>query len=520
MIGHGYGLASILDKTPTDQAVNGSGTAVIFGDQTLTYDELSDRSARLAAGLSALGLAHGDRVGVLMANRMEWFEIFFALARTGAVMVPLNYLLQPPEIAVIAEDAGVSVLIVDVHLVDTARAATVGSAAQLVVVGGEPGSDEFDYEALVDGPPLMTPVARGGDLFLLQFTSGTTGRPKGAMHTHDTVLWNAMHQIVDFGVTSADVYLAVPALCWAAGFHDIALAALWMGGTVVLNPSTGFSPADFFETVERHGVTKTLLVPSVLKRVLLDPGFDDADLTSLQTVYSGGEPVPVESIEDFMHRLPDCALLQAYGMSEFPSMMLYLDEREALRKIGSTGKAVRIADVRIVTAEDIDVAPGEIGEIVVRSPACMVGYYDRPEATAETIVGGWMHTGDLATVDDEGFIFISGRSKDMIITGGLNVYPAEVEAVLAAHPAVEEAAIVGEPDDKWGEIGHAYVTLADTGADRDSSAPSADELVAWLRERVAHFKVPRRYTIEPIALPRTTSGKVQKFRLSDTFEKA
>jgi fatty-acyl-CoA synthase len=329
------------------------------------------------------------------------------------------------------------------------------------------------------------------------------------MHTHSTVLWNSFHQILDFEVTADDVYLILPALCWAAGFHDLALATLWMGGRLVLNSSTSFDPEQFFETVERHRVTKTLLVPSVLKRVLGAETMEKHDLSSLAMVFSGGEPVPVTSIEELHRRLPSCVLEQVYGMSEFPTMMLYLDADNAIRKAGSAGRACRAAEIRVVDLNGDDVPVGETGEIICRSPASMLGYYGKEDASASTLVDGWLHTGDLASVDDEGFVYVTGRSKDMIITGGLNVYPAEVERVIAAHPAVVEAAVVGVPDEKWGEVGRAIVVLA------EGATLGEEELVTHLRAELATFKVPRQYELRHEPLPRTTSGKVQKFRLKD-----
>jgi fatty-acyl-CoA synthase len=323
------------------------------------------------------------------------------------------------------------------------------------------------------------------------------------------VLWNTFHQIPDFGITAEDVYLVVPALCWAAGFHDLALATLWAGGRVVVHPSTGFDASSFLETVERERVTKTLLVPSVLKRVLGAPDFGQRDLSSLQLVISGGEPVPVPAIEEFARRLPGCTLAQVYGMSEFPTLMLLLDSSDAARKAGSTGKACRAAEIRVVDTDGRDVPPGTAGEIIVRSPACMTGYYGKADATKSILADGWLHTGDLATVDDDGYVFIAGRSKDMIITGGLNVYPAEVERVIASHEAVVEAAVVGVPDDRWGEIGCAFVTLA------PGAALTADALGVWLRDQLASFKIPKRFQLGHEPLPRTASGKVQKYRLRD-----
>ena len=505
-----YTITEMLRKPRTAQRVNPGRVALLFGDRTVTYDELEDRSQRLAAALAAEGFRKGDRVGILLYNRPEWLEIFFAVAKLGGVMVPVNYFLKANEVAYILDDCGARWVVAEQalwSLVDGVR--TPEDGRRYVGIDTDV-PDTLRYEELMTAEPVE--VDHGvtlDDLFLLQYTSGTTGFPKGAMHTHSTVLWNSFHQVLDFEVTADDVFLILPALCWAAGFHDLALATLWMGGRLVLNPSTSFDPEQFFGTVERNRVTKTLLVPSVLKRVLGAETLEKHDLSSLVMVFSGGEPVPVTSIEELHRRLPTCVLQQVYGMSEFPTMMIYLDAANAIGKAGSAGRACRVAEIRIVDPDGQDVAPGETGEIICRSPASMLGYYGKDDASASTLADGWLHTGDLASVDDEGFVYVTGRSKDMIITGGLNVYPAEVERVIGAHTAVVEAAVVGVADEKWGEVGRAVVVLA------EGASLAEEELVAYLREELATFKVPRHYELRHEPLPRTTSGKVQKFRLRE-----
>jgi fatty-acyl-CoA synthase len=423
------------------------------------------------------------------------------------VVVPINYLLKSAEVEHILGDCGATWVVYE-----KALAGIVPPSPDRRYIGVDLTADDgvLSYSALIESGRVDTlPPVAADDLFLLQYTSGTTGTPKGAMHTHSTVLWNSFHQIVDYQVTADEVFLVMPALCWAAGFHDIALATLWQGGRVILSPSTGFSPSRFLTTVERERVTSALLVPTVLKRVLAEPGLADHDLSSLRLICSGGEPVPVTAIEDARRLLPTCDLLQCYGMSEFPTMMLYLAARDAVRKIGSAGRACSAAEIRVVDPDGNDVAPGTVGEIICRSPATMLGYYGRPEATASTLVDGWLHTGDLAQVDDEGYVYVSGRSKDMIISGGLNVYPAEVERVIAQHPAVLEAAVVGLADPKWGEIGDALVVC------HPGAMITEDELLGYLREQLANYKIPKRFTFTGAPLPRTTSGKVQKFRVKE-----
>jgi fatty-acyl-CoA synthase len=502
-----YTLRDILTKTATDAGAGPDDVALTFDGRDMTFGELDTRSTRLAAGLAAAGFGKGDRVAVVMHNRLEWVELFFALAKLGGVMVPVNYLLAASEMHYILDDSGSRWVVVEDSLAPALASLPEALAGRAIIEVGEPTGLGRQYEDVLTDAPFTPPAVTSDDLFLLQYTSGTTGFPKGAMHTHGTVLWNSYHQIVDFDVTAEDVYYVTPALCWAAGFHDLALATLWRGGRTVIGRSTGFDPAHFLEQVQTHGVTKVLLVPTVLKRVLGCPEFDRFDLSSLRMVISGGEPVSPSSLEGMKAKLPHCDVLQVYGMSEFPTLMLLMTGKDAPGRSGSTGKACSAAVIRIVDETGGDVPAGAIGQIICRSPANMVGYYGKPEATAATLADGWLHTGDLASRDDEGFVYMAGRAKDMIISGGLNVYPAEIERVLAAHADVVEAAVVGEPDEQWGEIGVAHVVLR-AGADLDAAAAAA-----YLRERIAGFKVPKAYRFTTEPLPRTTSGKVQKHRL-------
>jgi fatty-acyl-CoA synthase len=328
------------------------------------------------------------------------------------------------------------------------------------------------------------------------------------MHTHATVLWNSIHQIPDFGITKEDVHLVIPAMCWAAGFHSFTLAVMWAGGRIVLHPSRGFSAEEFCTTVEQQSITKTILVPAVLRRVLAYDRLEQHDLSSLNLALSGGEPVPVQLIDEWHRRVSTCALVQGYGMGEFPTLMLYLEAEDAVRKAGAAGKACLAAQVRVVDDQFRDVATGEVGEIVVLSPACMVGYFGKTEATAEAFREGWMRTGDLARVDTEGYVYVAGRAKEMVIVGGLNVYPAEVERVLLDLHQVAEAAVVGVPDAAWGEVPGAVVVL------KPAQQLTVEELQEHCRRELANYKVPKRWTVRAEPLPRTTSGKIQRGALA------
>ena len=318
-----YTISDILRKTRTSQRVNESRIAVHFGDRTITYEELDDRSDRLATGLLLEGFRKGDRVAVMMHNRPEWIEIFFALAKLGGVLVPVNHLLREREIEHIISDSGATWVIAEDRFWALFEGVRQNPVAQTYVVLDADHESALAFENVVSsGDRNIRVDVDANDLFLLQYTSGTTGRPKGAMHTHSTVLWNAFYQLPEFGVTVDDVYLITPALGWIAGFHDFAIPTLWCGGQLVLHPTGNFDAKVFAETVERHKVTTVLLVPTVLRRVLAYDDLEKHDLSSLRLILSGGEPVPVTAIHTLHERLPTCHLQQAYGMSEFPTMML------------------------------------------------------------------------------------------------------------------------------------------------------------------------------------------------------
>ena len=511
-----FTIDAVLQRNLPAHGAEGRRVALVFGDQEVTFEQLDARASALASGLLAHGFRHGDKVCMLARNRLEWFELLFALARIGGVLIPVNYLLKPREIAYLVEDSGARWMLGEDALWDTVRGVLDGVDRDLLVVSiGTVQDDALDYEAIcaTDGPPPPA-EQRADDLLILQYTSGTTGFPKGAMHTHETVLWNSLHQIPDFGITRDDVHLVIPAMCWAAGFHSFTLAVLWAGGRVVINPSRGFTPEAFCATVEQFGITKTILVPAVLRRVLAYPGLERHDLSSLGLALSGGEPVPVQLIEEWHRRIPSCALVQGYGMGEFPTLMLLLEAPDAVRKAGAAGKACLAARIRVVDPDFRDTPAEEVGEIVVLSPACMVGYYGKPEATAETFHDGWMRTGDLARVDGDGFIHIAGRAKELVIVGGLNVYPAEVERVLLDLDSVAEVAVVGVPDPDWGEVPEAVVVV------RDGRSVSPSELDAHCRTELANYKVPRRWDIRTEALPRTTSGKIQRHLVAQQARRA
>ncbi len=488
--------------------------AVVDGERRLSYRELAVRTARLSAWLQREGVARGDRVALLLANRSAYLETVFACARIAAIAVPLNARLAPPEIAHILADCTPRVLLHDESLADLARAATRHSSLPRVrqlAVGGRPDA----YEEALAGEAETNEAAavRGDDPMLLLYTSGTTGQPKGALLPHRKTLFNSLNAALFFDLTGDDRVLVPLPLFHSFGLVILSIPALYAGATVVLERA--FDPHAVWQRVRSEKITFFGAVPTQLRELLA--ALDDAapgDLTAprLRFLFSAGAPLPVEVIRGFeRHGL---VVKQGFGQTE-TSILCCLDAADALRKAGTVGKPVFHAEVRVVRQDGLagpperwqDCSPGETGEIVVRGPITMLGYWQQPEATRETLRGEWLRTGDLATADDEGFLTIVGRARELYISGGENVYPAQVESVYAAHPAIAEIAVVGEPDPRWGEVGCAFVVLA-PGARLDP-----DALRSWGAERLARYKLPRSF-VELDSLPRTVTGKVQKHRLA------
>lgn len=506
------GHFSVRELIVKNRHSNGSADhpALVFGDQSWSYRELDESVTQLASGLAAEGFVAGDRLAVYMYNRPEYVQLLFAVAHLGGIIVPLNYFLKGPEVQLAIEEAGITWLVVEDDLKKSLlpmRDYLDGRTRVVTVDFRDEGYIAID-DLMSAVHPLVAPaVLDQSDEFLYQFSSGTTGIPKAAVHTHGTVLTNALTQVAEFAITATDVHLVIPALCWGAGFHDFTIATWWSGGTVVLNPSRRFNALQLARSIEANGVTTVLLVPTVMGLLLHEPDINDAQLKSLRIILSGGEPVSVESLRELQSRLPECRTIQAYGLSEFPVITTFLDGTDALTHRGSAGKASLGTIIRVVDPDGNDVEPGSEGEIISKSIATMKGYTSPSVDAGTRLVDGWLYTGDRARVDEDGFIYIAGRAKDMIISGGLNIYPAEIERILVQQASVLESAVIGVKDEKYGETGLAVVVVDDPG--------HIEQPVLWsaLRDQLSNFKVPRHWDIRTTPLPRTTSGKVQKFLL-------
>lgn len=479
--------------------------ALVDGERRTSYAELDERTDRLARALRALGVRQGDRVAGLLVNSPAFLETMLAAAKLGAVFVPMNVRLAPAEVSYLLADSGSDAFVYSAPLAPVARAALAAEGLRVrsrLVVGGEPAEDELDYEQVLasgEARGLGTDVDRR-DLSCLMYTSGTTGRPKGAMLTHDNHLWNVVNSLsFGRGLRESDVTVTVAPMFHIGGLGVHTLPLLYVGGTNVVLPS--FDPARTLEVMSRERATVQFMVPAMWAALMAVPDFDRFDLSSLELAVSGGAPCPLPVIDFFQGKgLP---FQEGFGMTETAPLVSVLDAEHVKEKAGSIGRAVFHVRARIVDDTDRDTRTDEVGELVLRGPNVFSGYWGLPEATAEAFRGGWFHTGDLGRMDDEGFITLVDRKKDMIITGGENVYPIEVEQVLYRHEAVREVAVVGVPDERWGETPVAVVAL------QEGAEATAEDLAAYARERLAHFKCPTRIDFVP-ELPRNATGKVLK----------
>jgi fatty-acyl-CoA synthase len=496
----------ILDRSA--RASHGSRCAFTFtnGD-TLTFVELRDRALDIARALLAEGIEPGDRVAVMMNNRREWVETFFGLAAAGLVCVPVNVMLMPSEIDHVLRDSGARVLVFDDLAAE--RAAGLQSRLDLTITVSTdivaPAARVVAYDDLVAGADGRV-VPSGPDLtdpFLLYYTSGTTGAPKATMHTHDGVLWNAMGQWNALRLDDTVKAGVIASLSWVSGFHVLVLALVWNGGSSHIRALGGATPEAIVEMLVHERITHTFLVPSLLADIVAERELVAAlKESNLRWILTGSAPVPRIALQKFTDALPRIALCQGYGFSEFPAVVCVLDEAEAFERQGSTGRPMPISQVAVRGSDDVIASAGQ-GELLVRSLASMAGYYNRPEETARAFRDGWYHTGDLAEIDEDGFVTIIGRIKELIISGGLNVYPKEIEDVIHRVPGVHECAVVGVPNEKYGEAAAAVLVV-------DSMDFDVAEAEAACVADLAPYKRPSHYLLREEPLPRNANAKVLK----------
>ncbi|KUG61319.1 MULTISPECIES: acyl-CoA synthetase [Kocuria] len=480
---------------------SGPKVAVVHGERTLTYRELHDRSRRLATALAGQGVGPGDRVAFLGENSPAFLETMFAAGALGAVLVPLNTRLAVPEIRYQLEDAGVSVLIHDAALTGLAEPAARELARVPRWVVAEEDVDGVPALETVIGAaePWTEDVPVGlDDLAVILYTSGTTGRPKGACLTHGNFTWNCVNVLVDYDVAADDVALMISPMFHVASLGMGVLPTLLKGATLVLESK--FVPGRVLELIEAHRVTWLSGVPTTYQLLCEHPDWDSTDLSSLRKLTCGGSAVPMRVLDAYESR--GLAFTASYGMTETAPGATNLPAAKSREKAGSSGLPHFFSDVRIVDAAGEPAGPGEAGEILLSGPNVIREYWNRPDA-AGSFEGEWFHSGDLGYLDEDGYLFVSDRIKDMIISGGENIYPAEVEAAILELPEVAAVAVIGVPDEKWGEVPHAVVVP------REGQEVTADAIQEHLAGRLARYKVPK--TLSLVAeMPRTASGKIRK----------
>jgi len=476
-----------------------------------TYAELNTRANRTASALLSKGVKAGDRVALLLRTGVEFAETYFALAKMGALLVPLNWRLVPHELEFMLRDSGASVLIYDPEFDATAKALHERETPvqTWIRTGNRNSCSGFaeSYDTLTHKAPSGEPDIRAADddPLLIVYTSGTTGLPKGAIHTHKTMTWACFTWILSIDFRRYDRMLL-----FAPPFHVGVLLPLTLlihlGGTNVVMRS--FDIARVFRAIEQEKITATFAVPTMLQLMIDYPERQEYDCSSLRWILVGAGVVPRVLISRYSTF--GTVILQDYGTTESLGPATIISPEEVGKKPDSAGKACFHTDVRVVDEQGKNVDPNRIGEVVVRAPHVMKGYWNRPEATAEAIRDGWLYTGDLANMDEDGCIYIRDRKKDMIISGGENIYPVEIENVLLAHPRIKEVAVIGLPSTQWGESPAAIVVA------KEGKRLSAEEVIAYCRGKMAGYKIPR--AVEFVEeIPRSATGKAQKHLLRARF---
>ncbi len=507
---HRHTLGDLLRRSA---ARNPDKLAIACGDVRWTYREFDALCNRVASGLAALGVAKGDRVAILARNSHGFAALRFALARLGAVLVPINFMLKPDEAAYIMRHAGARVLATDSGLSSLARAAAASDTRveQFIWLPSEdpsspePGMTPFDVLAACALP--LPPVDLGGhDLAQIVYTSGTESLPKGAMLTHDAVMWQYVSCVVDAGIAREDFALHALPLYHCAQLDVFFGPAIYVGSSNVITAKP--VPDNLLALIAHHKITSFFAPPTVWIALLRSPAFDTTDLSSLAKGYYGASIMPVEVLRELARRLPQVRLWNLYGQTEIAPLATMLGPDDQLRKAGSCGRAVLNVETRVVDDAMHDVPPGTVGEIVHRSPQLLAGYFHDDERTRAAFEGDWFHSGDLATIDDEGFITVVDRKKDMIKTGGENVASREVEECIYKLVGVSEVAVIGLPHPRWVEGVVAVVVR------KPDAKFTSDDLQTHCNQHLASFKVPKGVVFVD-SLPKNPSGKLLKRELRD-----
>ena len=483
-----------------------------FEGRTTTWGELCERVERLAGALAELGVESGDRVALLMGNRPEFMEIVLAANRLGAIGVPVNFRLSGSEVAYILDDSGAALLFVDEAAQKAAPDAVerTSGTVTVVAVGDFEGAGAEPYESVVErGKPAAAVDVPEDTPALIMYTSGTTGRPKGAVLSHQNLLSECVVLIRAYELCSEDEVNLVASPMFHIGAIGSIAPLMLIGGTMVILPSAKFDAGHVLDLLEQERVTSAFLVPTQWQALCEEADIDKRDLSHLRTTSWGAAPATDKLLRRMGEAFPDALNVAVFGQTEMSPITCVLEGKDALRKLGSIGKPVSTVAVRIVDDEMNDVKQGEVGEVVYQGTGLMEGYWDNPEATEEAFEGGWFHSGDLVRSDEEGFLYVVDRAKDMIISGGENIYCAEVENVLADHPDISEVTVIGREHPKWGETPIAVVVATGPDVELDIEA-----LRDWASERLARYKLPTGLEFVD-ELPRNAAGKVVKPLLRD-----
>jgi len=512
---HPFDLAGDLLGERTRLTPEKTALVEVSTHRRFTYGELNDRATRCALlWREQCHLEKGDRIGVLARNRVEFLDAFFAAGRSGIVLVPLNTRLTPPELEYIIRDCGVKALLYDGDFEQTVRhlKRTVDIGHWISLDDAIDGTDISYQEAQASAKlDAWIPVhCDAEDIHCLLYTSGTTGKPKGVIIPRRMVLWNAFNTVISWQLRESDIAPIFTPLFHAGGLSVFLPPIVAIGGTIILH--RGFDAPEICRTLEREQCTIIFAVPTILKLLLEVPGFENVSLSQVRWLISGGAPLPTYLIQEYQKR--GVVLKQGYGLTEVGVNCFAMSVAESLRKPGSIGKPVMFTQAKLIDSKGSAPAAGEVGELLLRGPHVSKGYWNNPRETGAAFDDdGWFRTGDIARCDAEGFFFIAGRRKEMFISGGENVYPAEIEQVLLSHPDVQDAAVIGVPDSKWGEVGVACLVV------RRQAGIASEEIIQFASLRLARYKLPKIIRFLE-SLPRNASGKILKDELLARYRSA
>jgi acyl-CoA synthetase (AMP-forming)/AMP-acid ligase II len=490
-------LAHHAERSP-DRAI------MVFEGRVTTYGEMATRATALATGLHERGVKPGEVVGLLSYNCPEFLETVFAANFLGAIVMPINWRLAAAEVRYILEHSEARAFVCDEALVELADESTREVDPNLLkacISADAPSGWTTVAELRSSAPPVDRFPAEGDDTHRLMYTSGTTGRPKGVMITHANLAWKNLAHLIEFGFNVDDLGLACGPLYHVGALDLTTTTLIAAGATTIVHRA--FDAAAVVDEIERSRVTTVWLAPAMVNAIMALPDIESRDLSSVRVIINGGEKMPIPLIERIQRAFPSAWFADAYGLTETVSGDTFLDRENLVTKLGSVGRTCAYLDLEVWDERGRPVPIGERGEIVLRGPKVFKGYWRDPEATDRAFAGGWFHSGDIGVLDEDGYLFIVDRLKDMIVSGGENIAGSEVERVLYEHDAVLEAAVVGRPDERWGEVPVAFVVL------RPEQSATADELIAHCAGQLAKYKVPKEVTFLE-ALPRNPSGKVLK----------